>query len=271
MKENELVSVIIPAYNCGDYISQCIDSLINQSYKNVEILVVYRESSDDTYKALKKYEGAINIIPQEMGLGPANARNIGILKSKGKYLCFCDADDCIQVEKIKIQVEYFLKSEIKEGLTYTDFLLIDKNNKMLEKIVVPDWNYNKWIKSGGFIGFSTVMVEKKFVVNAGMFDEKLESNEDFDLLIKLNNYTKFTKIPGFFSYRRIHSNNLSKNIIKTLFQRSRIYNKYGYFKLSITSFVSGLILSPVFYYAVDHPKIWKIWKSIRVLLNKQLA
>lgn len=267
MKENDLVSIIIPAYNCGLYINQCIGSVLCQSYDNIEIVVIYRESADDTYDQLTKFDGKIRILEQGQGVGPAHARNIGIISSSGRYLCFCDSDDYLHTDKIRRQLDFF--NEHKEcGLIYSDFSLTDSDNNFIEQVTVPEWNFSNWIRSDGFIGLSTIMVKRQCVIKAGSFNESLKSNEDFDLLMRLSGITSFRKCQGDFTFRRIHKDNLSKNIQATLCVRSKIYYDHGYLLLAITSFIKGLIYSHLFYYGIEHPKFWNRTKPIRNLIKK---
>lgn len=83
-----LVSVIIPVYNVSEYLSRCLDSIINQSYKNLEIIIVDDGSTDNSYKICKKYEemdSRIRVIHKENG-GAASARKVGLLSSCGEYI-----------------------------------------------------------------------------------------------------------------------------------------------------------------------------------------
>lgn len=93
---NSLVSVIVPVYNCETYISDCLDSILNQSYKELEIIVVDDGSTDSTKSILDNYKHIENIkIVSQVNSGVSSARNLGIKLSSGKYVCFVDGDDLI--------------------------------------------------------------------------------------------------------------------------------------------------------------------------------
>ena len=128
------VSIIIPVYNGEKYIQNCIDSVINQTYKNLEIIIVNDGSKDDTLSVLKKYktDKRIKIINKENG-GLSSARNTGLKYVSGKYLMFLDSDDYLSLDAIEkmisassvnnsditicdFLVEYDDKTEIKKGL-----------------------------------------------------------------------------------------------------------------------------------------------------------
>ena len=103
--KTDLVSIIIPVYNAEEYISRCLDSLINQTYKNIEIVIVDDGSNDNSLAIVSKYkDNRIKIYSQE-NQGPSIARNTGIEKSTGKYIMFVDADDYIDIDMVKCMTE----------------------------------------------------------------------------------------------------------------------------------------------------------------------
>lgn len=106
---NELISIIINVYNCEKYIEKCVQSVINQTYKNIEIIIVNDGSTDNTLNLCKKFDDErIKIINQE-NKGLSLSRNVGIENAKGKYLYFVDADDFIENDVIE-----YLYNLIKE-------------------------------------------------------------------------------------------------------------------------------------------------------------
>lgn len=119
MLEENLISVIIPIYNVEKYISRCLDSVINQTYKKIEIICVDDGSPDNSIKILKEYEkkdSRIKIIRQENG-GLSSARNIGIKDSRGEYIFFLDSDDWLPLNSLELLYEDILlnKSDISVG------------------------------------------------------------------------------------------------------------------------------------------------------------
>jgi glycosyltransferase involved in cell wall biosynthesis len=125
-----LVSVIIPTYNCGKFIEQSIDSVLKQTYKNKEIIVVDDGSTDDTPLKMSKYGDNIFYIRQN-NQGPSKARNIGMDYSKGEYLAFLDADDVWYPRKLEMQIECFRKVQ-EIGLVFTDFSRIDMEGNIVQ-------------------------------------------------------------------------------------------------------------------------------------------
>ena len=105
-KSNPLVSIVIPVHNGEKYIKESIDSCLNQTYKNIEIIVVDDKSEDKTLEILKEYGQKLTVIPVEKQNGLGNVINIGIRESKGKYIARMDADDIMYPTRIEKQVQY---------------------------------------------------------------------------------------------------------------------------------------------------------------------
>jgi len=107
-----LVSIIVPAYNVERYIEECIDSLLNQSYKNIEIIVLDDASTDATLYLLKQYGNRIQLIENRSNKGQGARRNQGIKYAKGEYIYFVDSDDWIRPETIAEIVEQAVKTNV---------------------------------------------------------------------------------------------------------------------------------------------------------------
>jgi glycosyltransferase involved in cell wall biosynthesis len=260
--DKECVSIIVPAYKAEDYLTRCLESLISQTYSNVEIIVVYKKSTDNTELLLDKYKDRVKVIEQK-GKSPANARNLGIAQCQGEYVAFCDADDVFMADKIEQQVKC-LKSFRDVGGVYSDYILINSDDRMIERVVTPDWNFRSWLIRW-YMAFSTLMVRKNLLCQVKLFDEKLASNEDFDLVIKLAGIAKFRRLPAYLSCRRIHKHNLSKSVFKTSLTTSRIYLRYGYTSLAVFSLLRGLITSPIILFAFEYPTLYRLARKLHVL------
>ena len=124
---SSLVSVIIPTYNRPEYICEAIESVLTQTYKNYEIIVINDGSIADIKKVLDSYMSKIKYIYQE-NKGITATRNIGIKNSKGKYLAFLDDDDLFELRKLEIQVP-ILENNPKIGFAYSDYYVLETNKK----------------------------------------------------------------------------------------------------------------------------------------------
>jgi glycosyltransferase involved in cell wall biosynthesis len=118
-----LVSVIIPAFNCARYVEDAVESVLNQTYRRFEIIIVNDGSTDDTGSRLKKYKDRVQVVTQE-NQGSSKARNVGLGLSRGDHVAFLDADDRWRPEKLEWQLACF--REIGDvGMVFTDFSAID--------------------------------------------------------------------------------------------------------------------------------------------------
>lgn len=111
--ESKLVSIIIPVFNVGSYIEECVESILNQSYTNIEILLIDDGSTDDSVEKIKRYkDNRIKLFEQEENRGQAAARNIGLDNALGDYYLFVDSDDYIRDDAVEILVKNFIKFDV---------------------------------------------------------------------------------------------------------------------------------------------------------------
>lgn len=186
--DTPLVSVIIPAYNSAWCISTALDSVLAQSYKNLEIIVVNDGSTDETGHKLASYGDSIQVINQENG-GMSNARNAGIKAANGDYIAFLDADDWWMSEKLERQIELMQKQpelgfcstaarvQNPEGELITVWYCRHFGDSMLKTL----FSHNAAVAGG----CSAVLVRRNLLDQTGLFDEKLKGFEDPDLWIRL--------------------------------------------------------------------------------------
>lgn len=256
----DLVSVIIPIYNGERFINECIDSVLNQSYQDVEIIVVYDESPDNSLKILEGYGDRIRIIKQGK-TNPAIARNTGYLASKGDFIAFCDIDDYFALTKIEKQVEC-MKSAPKAGLIYTDVVMVDDDSQEVRRTVCPEWNRKYWL-SHRFVVFSSVMmrrtaIEKLLEKSKNLFDESLNVCEDFDALINLSALRPFKRCPHYLSYYRFTAQSLSRSKFWEWNRvRLGIFKKYRMNYQFARSFLLDIPVGIVSEYYIAHKYIKK--------------
>ena len=221
MNANPLISVIIPCFNAQQYIGQTLESILNQTFKNFEIIVIDDGSTDQTEKVLNKYNGKIRYIYQENS-GPAVARNRGIFESKGEYLAFCDADDMWEKKKLQKQISLFVKYP-SLGLCATNGIFIDKNGIEDTRLV----SENRKMKSGedkvqwlGLENFvlnmqiypSTLMIRKEALKKVGLlFIQNLFPLENVLMEMKLIQSYKAIFLNEILIKRRFLTNSASHN------------------------------------------------------------
>jgi len=209
------ISVIVPVYNASKYINRCIDSILNQNYKNIEIIVVDDGSTDNTLEKLKKYKDLI--IVKQKNSGVSVARNKGLEKANGDYILFIDSDDYIDRKYISSLVNAALKtnSDIIETPLLFEALLKNKKRFYTEykyKEVMID-NFNSYYNSDNKLRYVIGVLYKKDVIGDIKFHEDIRCYEDgiFNLEVKLktNRYYLFNK-PMYHYVQNVNS--LSKSI-----------------------------------------------------------
>ncbi|QNK58168.1 glycosyltransferase family 2 protein [Paenibacillus sp. PAMC21692] len=163
--ENMLVSIITPAYNCEKYISMTIESVLEQTYTNWEMIIVNDRSTDSTENIILDYvkkDNRIKLINLEENSGAAVARNTALSNAKGRFIAFLDSDDMWKKEKLKIQLDYMMKNNF--GFTFTSYeYLLDENNSNTKVFYVPNTlDYSQALKNT-VIGCLTVVIDKNII------------------------------------------------------------------------------------------------------------
>ncbi len=188
MQLNDLptVSVVIIVYNGAQYIKGAIESVLNQSFKNWEIVVVDDGSTDNTRDVLKQWieECKINYFYQD-NKGTSGAYNTGVRLAKGKYIKFLDCDDFLYPEQLKIQVNHLLdKPESVISVTNYELEFANKTKKTIESTLNKDNQLARFIEGNPCPGH-TILITRKLIIEAGGFDEELINHEDTDLWIRI--------------------------------------------------------------------------------------
>lgn len=179
--KSPLVSVIVPAYNAEHYIKEAIDSILNQTYKNLEIIVVNDGSTDNTLSILKEYGGQIKHISQ-VNKGPSSARNAGIKIAKGEFIAYQDADDISLPKRIEQEVKYLSDNpDLSMVFTGHKVAFLDNPDKKF-KIQMPSHHSTLSLLQHNYIPCTTVMHRKDILSVVGCWNE----NVDWDLWIRIS-------------------------------------------------------------------------------------
>ncbi len=184
-----LVSVIIPVYNRAATIQRAVDSVLRQSYKELEIIIVDDCSSDDTVRVVNSYQDKrIKLICLSRNSGANTARNTGIRAAKGEYIAFQDSDDEWLENKLELQMDYMFRTGKK--VCYCSHILLTEN----EKIIIPDDNRPKEIyeekiaailRKENVVSTQTLVIHKEVTEKVGMFDEEMKRLQDYEFLIRI--------------------------------------------------------------------------------------
>lgn len=278
-----LVSIIIPTYNRSSVLPRSIKSALNQTYSNIELIVIDDASTDDTETVLKDFsDSRISYYRQSTNLGGSAARNCGIKHSKGKYIAFLDDDDEWFPEKIEKQVNLMEELDLSEwGGTYCGYIV--KSNIKIGNINILNTTLNKGKKTGSILrdvlamdvdiaAGSTCLFYKDAVIDVGLFDESFRQQQDMEFLIrflkkyKLNSVSEPLAIiyghqilnpTKYMGYKEKYLNSfenefleLGKDYPKTIarhwLQVAGVYARRGCFKGAILYLIKSLKIKPLF-------------------------
>ncbi len=224
--EEELCSVIMPAYNSGKYIAEAIESVIKQTYTNWELLIVNDCSTDNTEEIIKTYQKQdkrIKLITLKKNQGVANARNTAIKNAKGRYIAFLDADDYWEKEKLQKQIQILQSSNA--DITYAGYLMIDETGKTIKKRRVKEMLKLKDLLKENSIIFSSVVCPKESIKNKNFKSEWY--HEDYIFLLDLAKEGKnFKGVNESLMQYRVHQKSRSFNKLTAAKYRWEIYREY---------------------------------------------
>ena len=221
-----LVSVIIPYFKKKKYFKKTLNSILRQSYRNLEIIIIYDDANLAELAFLKKItkkDKRVFIKVNKKNLGAGFSRNIGIKASQGKFIAFIDADDIWKKNKIYEQLKFMKKNKYK--ISHTSYEIINHNDKKLSQRVAQNLDFANLSKSCD-IGLSTVVLEKRLIKGKIKFPN-LKTKEDFVFWLKISsrgiiihaidkNLTKWRKTPK----------SLSSSVIRKLLDGYMVYRKY---------------------------------------------
>jgi teichuronic acid biosynthesis glycosyltransferase TuaG len=225
------LSIIMPYYKKEKFIHQSIMSILKQSFNNFEILIIDDENtsaSKEILNKISKVDNRIRVVRNRKNLGVGISRNKGINISKGKYLAFCDCDDLWHHNKIRNQLNFMRKNDIK--FSYTSYYIIDEKNNIISFRDAPNKiELNKLLKSCD-IGLSTVIIEKKILLKKKYFFTSIQTKEDYVLWLKLaKDQIKMCGLNKKLAYWRKSKNSLSSSLWQKIFDGYKVYNYYQNF------------------------------------------
>ena len=223
------ISVVIPVYNCAEYINEAIDSVINQTLRPKEIIIVNDGSTDGLLNKIEPYGNGIIVINQK-NKGLAEARNVGIKNSTGEIIAFLDADDIWYSHKLDLQVK-LLNSDVgfvfcNKEVFYDNLPgVIEYRNYSRQSCLNPIES----LLTDFFASPSTVIIKRALIEKVGFFDPDLKKGQDSDLWIRIAPFTKFDFVEEPLVRYRIRENSLSNNILLEeaieIFHRPILKNK----------------------------------------------
>ena len=211
------ISIIMPVYNCQDYLKETIASVKNQTFKNWELIIVDDCSTDKSIEIIKEETKDImektKIIRMSENQGAAVARNIALENAGGRYIAYLDSDDIWKKEKLEKQLEFLTKNEY--GFTYTSYTYLRKNNVTKDIRIIPlKLDYKKALKNTAILT-STVMIDTNKIDKELLEMPNIKRGEDMATwwkILKENSVAYCLNERLTFYRRRINSISINKLI-----------------------------------------------------------
>jgi len=237
-----LISIIIPYFKKKEFFEKTIHSVLNQTYSNFEIFIVYDDENKDDLDFVKKIselDSRINLIINNQNLGAGQSRNIGIKHSNGEYIAFIDADDLWHQDKLLMQIEFMQSNNYY--ISHTSYDIINEKEDKISSRKVKTLTYDQLLKSCD-IGLSTVILKKNLLDDDILFPE-LKTKEDYVLWLKITRKgQKIVALDKTLSKWRKCKISLSSSTIRKLIDGYNVYRKYLNFN-PVKSFYNLIILS----------------------------
>jgi len=212
------VSIIIPAFNQGRFLSTAIDSALSQSYGDVEVVVVDDGSTDETPDVLAAYQKTPEVVVlRQNNAGVGAARNAGFAASSGAFVCFLDADDYYHSERVARQIGRF-GARPDVGFGYCDIVRVDSDGVVADDYEVGrarpilDGDIFESLLAGGYFPPHTVILRREVFQQSGGFDPALGGHADLDLWLRLSgDGVRADFLPEKLAYYRVHPGSMSRD------------------------------------------------------------
>lgn len=223
-----LVSVVIASFNMGQYINQAVDSILAQSWRPLDIIVVDDGSTDDTPIVMDQYtNNPLITYIRTPNQGQPKAKNTGIRAAKGEFIAFCDADDFWEPNKLDVQMPLFNNPRI--GVVYSEVSNIDEHDKRYElptAFELHEGNVTQHLLMRNFIPFGTAVIRRACIEKNGMFDEQFRMGIDWDLWLRYSLDWEFTYTRERTYIYRVWSGQMSTNYRGRYEHAIRILNNF---------------------------------------------
>lgn len=226
-----MVSVIIPTYNRGYCLHKAVTSVLEQTYKDLEVIIIDDGSTDETPSVISSFKDSrVSFIRLDDNKGVSYARNIGMKMSKGEFIAFQDSDDYWHPEKLEEQMVCMKNNNADFCYTYIRHML--PNN---ESVLVPDENEPLEQKNGhiygrllveNMIGAPTLLMKRECFCEIGGFDEKMPALEDWDYVLRLSKKYLACFVPKPLFDATYSEKSISRNIVHRIMATCMIIGRY---------------------------------------------
>ncbi len=226
-----LVSIIMNCYNGSKYLNEALQSIINQTYKNWELIFWDNLSNDNSKEIFKKYnDKRFKYFLADKHTVLYEARNLAVKKVKGEFIAFLDTDDVWLKEKLEEQIKLFSNKKI--GLVYGNYWRFNskhlfKKKKLARNLELPNGKITNILLQRYFIGMLTVVIRKEYInAKDKIFDAKFDMLADMDFVLRFSKKWEFDCVQKPVAVSRQHQNQLqNKNLKKQAVQMEEWYEK----------------------------------------------
>jgi teichuronic acid biosynthesis glycosyltransferase TuaG len=222
-----LASVIVPYFKKKKYIKKAINSILNQSYKHIEVIIIYDDINlyDLQYlKELFENDNRVKIHVNKKNLGAGLSRNIGIKLARGDYIAFLDADDFWNKDKLQTQINFMKKNSLE--CCHTNYKIIDEKGKIISNRLARNFLKVEDLIKSCDIGLSTMIISKK-IKELNLQFANLKTKEDFVLWLSILkcNIPIMALNKNLTSWRKL-DNSLSTSVLQKLIDAYKVYNMH---------------------------------------------
>lgn len=279
--KKELVTVYITNFNYSEFIEKSIRSVLSQTYKNIEIIIVDDNSTDRSKEILEKFinHPKIKIIFNKKNLGLLKSSNIAIKASSAKYIMRLDADDFLNKKIVEIFIKK-IKKKPNTAMVYSDYYEVNQLGKTLGAIKQINLNSKQSIKDRPILA-ACCLFKKEALYSVNLYDENFTRQDGYDIWYKLFGNYDFEYVSKYLFYYRKHQNSLTKNDVSLFKTRTHILNKFAKKKLKKTktlivipvrsqkiekrNYLKKIENKPIIFHTID--ECLKIKKEISILLT----
>lgn len=244
MEDYGLVTVICPMYNSSEFVKETIESVLNQTYQNFEMIIVDDLSTDNSTEIVKKYDDKrIILLSNEKNSGAAESRNKALRHAKGKWIAFLDSDDLWYPDKLEKQLEFMVKNNIH--FSFTNYIEIDEHSKEIGKrVTAPKVVTKHKMKNFCYLGCLTVIYDAEFI-GLIQIDERIKKRNDYAIWLKCVKKCNAYNLPMDLAKYRRHSGSISNVSFKKLLKAHYVLFRISEKKCRIASLL--LVIRNCFY------------------------
>jgi glycosyltransferase involved in cell wall biosynthesis len=224
------VSVIIPTYNRAGFLGRAIGSVLGQTYRDLEVIVVDDGSSDHTAEVVTALDDRrVQYLRHTGNRGAAAARNTGLQHAAGRFIAFQDSDDEWLPEKLDLQIDALERASDKVGVVHTGFSRLSgeehKTTEWLSKQLLSG-DIGKQILGGNFIGTPTALVRRECFERAGVFDTRLPQLEDWEMWIRIAQFSRAAYVDRVLVHTHDLKDSLSADLNTLISAHEYIFKKH---------------------------------------------